>query len=70
MTSFAKQYLGRVQSEKELDPRRLSKKQMDIIKKTMKKYWKQVYDNSDELKLLQQVAADLAKNGTQLSLDI
>jgi hypothetical protein len=69
MTSFAKQYLSRAK-DKELDARHLSKKQMEIVKKTMQKYWKQVYNNSDELKLLQQVAADIAKSGTQLSMNI
>jgi hypothetical protein len=46
LTSFAKQ----VETRNFLTP-----KQMAILKKTMPKYWKQIVDASDELKLLRQV---------------
>jgi len=57
MTSFAKQLATR---------KWLSKKQMDCLKKNIKKYWKQIMDASDELTLLRMVKA--SRNAQQTSL--
>lgn len=43
LSSFAKQYISR---------RFLSQKQMEILARKMKKYWKQIYDISDKPKLI------------------
>jgi len=60
LTSFAKQF----------DTKKwLSNKQLTIIKKRMKKYWKQIIDASDELKLLRQVKASLPQS-IQIRLEV
>lgn len=61
MTLFAKQYLQR---------NFLSSKQLLITKKTMKKYWKQVYDNSDKLKLLELILKDKQEKEQQLEMEL
>jgi hypothetical protein len=71
MTSFAKQYISRCHQKHNkdaLDANLLSTKQLEIVKSSMKKYWKQVYNNSDELKLLQQIAKE--RNSVQLTMNI
>jgi hypothetical protein len=56
MTSIAKQYLSRAKSHEDYNVNLLSRKQMQILHEAMPKYWKQVFHNCDELKLLQQIA--------------
>jgi hypothetical protein len=75
MTLFAKSYLSRAKTLKnlkklqyELNSKLMSKKQMDIIRRTMQKYWRQVYENSDELKLLQQIHK--SRDSIQMTLKI
>ena len=59
LSSFAKQYR---------DKKWLSAKQMIVLKKTISKYWSQIIDNSNELKLLRQVKA--ARNAVQTVLPL
>jgi len=59
MTSFAKQLAAKGW---------LSKRQMEVLKKTIKKYWKQIADASDELALLRIVKA--ARNAQQMTLKL
>jgi hypothetical protein len=59
LTSFAKQLRDR---------KFLSPKQMTILKKTIAKYWQQVIDASDEIKLLTQVKATRRVVQTTLAL--
>jgi hypothetical protein len=59
LTSFAKQLRDR---------KFLSTKQMAILRKTIAKYWQQVIDASDEVKLLTQVKAARRVEQTRLAL--
>jgi len=59
MSSFAKQ----------LETRKwLSKRQIQVLKKTIKKYWKQIVDASDELALLRMIKN--TRDAQQMSLNL
>lgn len=78
LTSLAKQlnqHLENVKREcpelteiEQLKKAWMSQKQMTALKKTIKKYWRQVIDASDEIKLLRAVKA--ARNAQQMTLNL
>jgi hypothetical protein len=75
MTSFAKQYIRHFGNKypngdmsKTFDEKLFSKKQYEIVKRSMQKYWKQILAVSDEKKLLKQMAANLPAIQMRLAL--
>lgn len=78
LTSLAKQLTIRLESVKNEYPNLteieqikkawMSHRQMASLKKTIKKYWRQVIDASDEMKLLRAVKA--ARNVQQMTLNL
>lgn len=75
MSSFAKQYIKRFSNKypegdmsKIFDEKLFTKKQFEILKRAMQKYWKQILEVSDERKLLKQIAAELPAIQMRLAL--
>jgi hypothetical protein len=50
------------------DEKLFTKKQFEILKRAMQKYWKQILEVSDERKLLKQIAAELPAIQMRLAL--